>query len=108
MTTSRHSTKDIARLIDCAVSHGDAQSMGELSDLAVNIFRAEADRMGIARSDYDALALAELPRLRGLEPNGASMHTYLRMRRAGSRFRFSRMMRAAFFAQMVAKGLIHY
>jgi len=93
-------------LIEDYVRNPTEQGQAELSDYAVNILREEGKSFGYDSRDLLTMARQELPRFRGLRPNKAGLTAYLRMSRAGSEYRLNRRMRAALFAQMVAKGII--
>ncbi len=78
----------------------------ELSDWGINTFRAEARKAGYDRSAMLGIFKEESTRVRGLPPNGDGLLQYLKMRRAGSKYRMNRKMRVGLFVQLAAKGVI--
>ena len=103
---SRYGWRTTLKLIEDYVREPTEQGQAELSDYAVNVLREQGREFGYDGSDLLKMARLELPRFRGLRPNQAGLTAYLKMSRAGSEYRLSRTMRAALFAQMVAKGII--
>lgn len=98
--------RDILRLIQKHLLNPTDESLGDLSDYAVNVLRDEGLSLGYGSRELGALAREELPRFRGLRPTQAGLVSYLKAPRVGSRFRMTRKMRAALFAQMVARGVV--
>ncbi len=78
----------------------------ELSDWGVNTFREEARKAGYGRSEMVNIMREESTRVRGLPPNGDGLLQYLKMRRAGSKYRMNRKMRVGLFVQLAATGVI--
>lgn len=104
---ARHGWKNTLALVERYVRDPTEEGQAELSDYAVNVLRQEGRRhFGYDGSDLLDLARDEISRVRGLKPIWVDLVKYLKMSRSGAKYRMNRDMRAALFAQFVAKGLI--